>query len=106
MADVAFAGLEVRVAAVTLEKWRRLGHLGRHVKLVFVPVPTSSRRKHLAAPLADYGTVVLNEVFQQLGKQRLLVFFLSSFLSAPSLAPLRSIYQNLSRGIVLRVPEY
>jgi len=89
MADVAFAGLKVRIAAVALEERRRLGYLGRHVKLVLVPVPTGSRRKHLAAPLADYGTVVLNEVFQQLGKQRLLVFFLSprSF-SAPSLITL------------------
>lgn len=75
MANVAFTGLKVRIAAVALEERRRLGHLGRHVKLVLVPVPTGSRRKHLAAPLADYGTVVLNEVFQQLGKQRLLVLF-------------------------------
>lgn len=42
--DVAFAGLEVRVAAVALEERRRLGHLGRHVQLVLVPVPTGSRR--------------------------------------------------------------
>lgn len=28
MADVAFAGLKVRVAAVALEERRRLGHLG------------------------------------------------------------------------------
>lgn len=98
MANVAFTGLKVRIAAVALEERRRLGHLGRHMKLVLVPVPTGSRRKHLATPLADYGTVVLNEVFQQLGKQRLLVLFFISFrsLSAPSLAMLRSIYRNWS----------
>lgn len=85
MADVAFAGLKVRIAAVALEERRRLSHLGRHVQLVLVPIPTGSRRKHLAAPLADYGTVVLNEVFQQLGKQCLLIFFISfRSLSAPS----------------------
>lgn len=97
MADVAFAGFKVRVAAVALEEWRRLSYLGRHVQLVLVPVPTGSRRKHLAAPLADYGTVVLNEVFQQLGKQRLLIFlYLLRSLSAPSLATPRS---NLSHTL-------
>lgn len=31
MADVAFAGFKVCIAAVALEERRRLGHLGRHV---------------------------------------------------------------------------
>lgn len=98
MANVAFTGLKVRIAAVALEERRRLGHLGRHMKLVLVPVPTGSRRKHLAAPLADYGTVVLNEVFQQLGKQRLLVLFFLYLLSLP--------FHPFSRHATLDLSEF
>lgn len=102
MADVTFAGFKVRVAAVALEEWRRLSYLGRHVQLVLVPVPTGSRRKHLAAPLADYGTVVLNEVFQQLGKQRLLIFL---YLLSLPFRPF-SRYATLEFVTHVMVPRY
>lgn len=68
MPDVPLSRFEVGVATVTLEQRSWLCNLGRYVEFVLVPVPPRPRWKYLTAPFADYGTIVLYEVLQQLVK--------------------------------------